>query len=107
MIKRLLSRLLAPKPIHKLLPGSKREALRKVLEKGDVEVLGATLSWDLKPTRLFRWPDGFVGIVPGDKQIHPECYDVTGWPIDPTTRLKLEIVESKVRRIEKARPSAS
>ena len=66
-------------------------------------VEGATLGWSGKMTRQFatRWHcercgveftrRGMVSSGDDDRRWHPECYDKTGWPIDPATGKRLEI----------------
>lgn len=59
-----------------------------------MKVLGVTLDWGLKPTRMFQFADGFVGIVYGDRRISPEAYDADGWPVDLETGSRLSIYVS-------------
>lgn len=54
----------------------------------NVEILGVTMGWDLKPTRLYRWPDNFVGILPREAECligGPYSTDGRQWPLDPIT----------------------
>lgn len=60
-----------------------------------MEVLGVYLGL-MEPTRVFRFKDGNTGIVFLDRELHPECYNADGWPIDETGK-KLSVYEKNYR----------
>jgi len=69
------------------------------IRSGTWLILGVTLGWDFLPTRLIRFSDGEVGILPRKiEERYGEWYGLDGWPVDPATGKRLETEKESASR---------